>query len=138
MAKKVLLDAVLTIDSNDLTEWCAKVELTDEFEEKDVTTFTSGGAKEVLGGLESGSIGISFRNSHTAGELDDIMWALRRSVVGFTVRADAAVVSTGNPQYSGDILINQWSPIMGSVGDVNELDVTYPLSGVLVRSTSTA
>lgn len=137
MAKKVLLDAVLSIDNNDLTQWCAKVELTDEFEEKEVTTFSSGGAKEVLGGLESGNVGITFRNSHTAGELDEIMWALRRSVVPFTVRADAAVVSTSNPQYSGNLLVTQWSPIMGSVGDVNELDVTYPLSGVLVRSTST-
>jgi hypothetical protein len=137
MAKKVLLDATLVIDSNDLTQWCAKVELDDTFEEKEVTNFASGGAKEVLGGLESGGIGITFRNSHTAGELDEIMWALRRSVVTFTVRADAAAVSTSNPQYSGSILINQWSPIMGSVGDVNELDVTYPLSGVLVRATGT-
>jgi hypothetical protein len=59
-------------------------------------------------------------------------------VVTFATRADAAVVSTGNPQYSGSILINQWQPIAGSVGDVNEADYTFPLSGVLVRSTSTA
>jgi len=137
MGKKVLLDAILSINSNDVTEWCAKVELTDEFEEKDVTTFDSGGARKVLGGLESGSIGITFRNSHTAGELDEVMWALRRQVVPFTVRADAAVVSTSNPQYSGNLLVNQWSPIMGSVGDVNEFDVTFPLSGPLVRATST-
>lgn len=137
MAKKVLLDAQLEIDGNDLTQWCAKVELTDDFEEKEVTTFSSGGAKEVLGGLESGSIGISFKNSHSAGELDQIMWALRREVKTFKVRADEAAVSTSNPQYSGSILINQWSPIMGSVGDVNEFDVTFPLSGALVRATST-
>lgn len=137
MAKKVLLDAQLTIDSNDLTQWCAKVELNDEFEDKETTTFSSGGAKEFLGGLESGSIGVTFKNSHTAGELDEIMWALRRSVVSFAVRADEDAVSTSNPQYSGNILINQWSPIMGSVGDVNEFDVTFPLSGALVRATST-
>jgi hypothetical protein len=137
MAKKVLLDAVLSIGGNDLTQWCAKVEVVDEYEEKDVTTYASGGAKEVLGGLESGNVGISFKNSHTAGELDEIMWALRRTVPAFTVRADAAAVSTSNPQYSGNILINQWSPIAGSVGDVNEFDVTFPLSGTLVRATST-
>ena len=139
MAKKVLLDAVLVIDSNDLTQWCAKVELNDEFEEKDVTTYASGGAKEVLGGLESGDVGISFKNSHTAGELDEIMWAIARTrtPVTFTVRADEAAVSTGNPQYSGSLLVNKWMPIAGSVGDVNEFDVTYPLSGVLARATST-
>jgi hypothetical protein len=138
MAKKVLLDAVLSINSNNLQQWCAKVEVVDDFEEKDATTFASGGAKEVLGGLESGNVGISFKNSHTADELDAIMWALRRQVVPFTVRADEAVVSSSNPQYSGSILINKWMPIAGAVGDVNEFDVTYPLSGVLVRATSTA
>jgi hypothetical protein len=128
----------LSINSNDLTQWCAKVELEDDFEEKDVSTYASGGAKEVLGGQESGTLGVSFKNSHTAGELDEIMWALRRTVVAFTVRADDAVVSTSNPQYSGSILINKWAPIMGSVGDVNEADYSFPLSGVLVRATSTA
>lgn len=137
MAKKVLLDAVLVIDSNDLQEWTAKVEVNDEFEEKDSTTFGSGGAKEVVGGLESGSVGITFKNSHTAGELDEIMWALRRQVVTFTVRADEAAVSTSNPQYSGSILVNKWMPITGSVGDLNEFDVTFPLSGALARATST-
>lgn len=138
MAKKVLLDAQLTIDSNDLTQWCAKVELNDEYEEKDVTTFNSDGAKEVLGGLESGSLGITFKNDHASAQLDEIMWALRRTVVTFAVRADEAVVSSSNPQYSGSLLVNQWSPIMGSVGDVNEFDVTFPISGALVRATSTA
>lgn len=137
MAKKVLLDAQLTINSNDLTTWTAKVELNDEFEEKDVTTFSSDSAKEVLGGLESGSVAISFKNSHTTGELDDIMWALRRQVVSFATRADQAAVTTSNPQYSGNLLVNQWMPIAGTVGDVNEFDVTFPLSGPLVRATST-
>jgi hypothetical protein len=139
MAKKVLLDAVLVIDSNDLTEWCAKVELTDDFEEKDTTTYGSGGAKEVLGGLESGNVGITFKNSHTSGELDEIMWTIARTrtPVTFTVRADEAVVSSGNPQYSGSLLVNKWMPIAGSVGDVNEADYTFPLSGALARATST-
>lgn len=137
MAKKVLLNAQLSIDSNDLTQWVSKVELSAEFEEKDVTTFDSDSAKEVLGGLESGSIGITFKNSHSSGELDEILWALRREVVSFATRADEASVSSSNPQYSGDLLVNQWSPIAGSVGDVNEFDVTFPLSGPLVRSTST-
>ena len=137
MAKKVLLDAQLAINSSDLTQWCAKVELNDEFEDKETTTFASGKAKEYLGGLESGGVGITFKNDYAAAALDSIMWALRRSVVTFAVRADAGAVTTSNPQYAGSILINKWTPISGSVGDVAEVDVTFPLSGPMTRVTTT-
>jgi hypothetical protein len=137
MPKKVLLDAQLGIAGVDRTQWCAKVELEDNFEDKDTTTFASGGAKEVLGGLESGEVSITFKNDYDVAALDASMWALRRSVVTFTARADADPVSTSNPQYSGSILINKWVPISGSVGDVAEVDVTFPLSGPMTRVTST-
>lgn len=137
MPKKVLLDAQLAINSTDVTQWCAKVELDDKFEDKETTTFASGKAKEVLGGLESGEVGVSFKNDFAAAALDAIMWALRRSVVTFATRADAGAVTTSNPQYGGSILINQWTPISGSVGDVAEVDVTFPLSGPMTRVTAT-
>jgi hypothetical protein len=137
MGKKVLLDAQLAINSSDVTQWCAKVELEDEFEDKETTTFASGKAKEYLGGLESGSVGISFKNDFAVAALDSIMWALRRSVVTWATRADAGAVTTSNPQYGGSILINKWTPISGSVGDVAEVDVTFPLSGPMTRVTST-
>jgi len=137
MAKKVLLDAQLSINGTDVTQWCAKLELEDNFEDKDGTTFASGGAKEVLGGLESGEVGITFKNDYAVSALDSTMWALRRSVVTWTARADADAVSTSNPQYSGSLLVNKWVPISGSVGDLAEVDVTFPLSGPMARATST-
>lgn len=137
MAKKVLLDAQLSINGTDLTDWCSKVEVEDQFEEKETTTHGSGGAKEYLAGLESGTVSITFKNDYTAGQLDDIMWALRRQVVSFAARADGDAVSANNPQYQGDILINSWTPLAGSVGDVAEVEVQYPLSGPLDRVTST-
>lgn len=137
MTKIVLLDAQLSIANNSLTNYTAKLELSDEFEDKDVTTYGSGGAMEVLGGLEKFELAITFKQSYTAAELDAIMWALRRSVVTFSARAAVAAVGTSNPQYQGSILINKWVPIAGSVGDVAEVDVTFPGSGVLSRVTST-
>lgn len=137
MTKIVLLDAQLSIANNSLTNYTAKLELSDEFEDKDVTTYGSGGAMEVLGGLEKFELAITFKQSYTAAELDAIMWALRRSVVTFSARAAVAAVGTSNPQYQGSILINKWVPIAGSVGDVAEVDVTFPGSGVLARVTST-
>lgn len=137
MTKIVLLDAQLSIANNDLTDWCSKIELSDEFEAKKTTTYGSGGAEENLGGLESFEAAITFKQDYDAAALDDIMWALRRSVVTFAARAMEDAVSSNNPQYSGSILINKWTPIAGNVGDVAEVDVSYPGSGPLARATST-
>lgn len=137
MTKIVLLDAQLSIANNDLTDWCSKIELSDEFEAKKTTTFGSGGAEENEGGLESFEAAIQFKQDYDAAALDEIMWALRRQVVTFAARAMEEAVSSSNPQYSGSILINKWVPIAGNVGDVAEVDVTYPGSGPLARATST-
>lgn len=136
MPKKVLLDAQLSINGVDRTQWCAKVELNDEFEDKDTTTFASGKAKEILGGLESYDISITFKNDFAVGQLDETMWALRRQVVTWSAKAGVEATSTSNPLYSGSILINQWTPIAGTVGDVAEVDVTFPGSGPMVRATA--
>lgn len=137
MSKIVLLDAQLSIANNLLTEWCAKLELSDEFEAKKITNFASGGAEENLGGLEKFEASITFLNDYDVTKLDQIMWALRRSVVTFTARASVGAVSASNPQYSGKLLITKWVPISGAVGDVAEVDVSYPGSGPLARATTT-
>jgi hypothetical protein len=137
VTKIVLLDAQLSIANSDVTDWCAKIELSDEFEAKESTTFGSGGAKEHQGGLESFEASITFKQDYDDNAIDEIMWALRRSVVTFSTRAKESAVSASNPQYSGSVLINKWVPIAGSVGDLAEVDVTFPGSGPLARATST-
>lgn len=138
MAKMVLKAAYLAINSVDRSSWCNKIELTAEVEEKDVTTFASSGWKEVLGGIASGQLAIGFRNDVAASQLDETMWTLftAGSNVTFEVRASNAAVGTSNPKYTGSVLVREWKPIVGSVGDVNELDVTYPTSGAVTRATS--
>jgi hypothetical protein len=133
----VLLDATLSIANNDVSQWCKKIELSDEYEAKKTTAFRSGGAEENKGGLESFEAAITFNQDYDAAALDEIMWALRRGVVTFSARAQQSAVTTSNPQYSGKILINKWVPISGAVGDVGEVDVTFPGSGPLARATST-
>jgi hypothetical protein len=137
VTKIVLLDAQASIANNDLTDWTSKIELSDEFEAKKTTTFGSGGAEENEGGLESFEAAFTFKQDYDDNGLDEIMWALRRQVVTFACRAQEDAVSSNNPQYQGSILINKWVPIAGTVGDVGEVDVTYPGSGPLARVTST-
>ncbi|MEV4474670.1 hypothetical protein [Nonomuraea sp. NPDC049504] len=136
MAKMVLLASFLSIGGNDLSDRTSKVELVAEIEDKDVTTFASLGWKEVLGGLASGSLGAVFKQDYAAAELDATMWPLflTRTPQAFEVRADNAAAGPSNPKYTGFVLIKSWKPLAGSVGDVAEVDVSWPTSGAITRA----
>lgn len=136
MAKMILLASYLNLASNDLSGYTSKAELSVEVEEKDVTTFASSGWKEVLGGLKAGTLAIGWKQDVAASAIDSIMWPLLGTVVTFEVRLSNAAVGTSNPKYTGSVLIKEWKPITGSVGDTAELDVSYPTSGAVARATT--
>lgn len=134
MAKMVLTASYLALNGVDRSSSTSKIELTTEVEEKDVTTFASLGWVELLGGLKSGSLSCGFKQDVADAALDDTMWALFGTVVTFEVRLTNAAVSTNNPKYTGSVLIKEWKPIAGSVGDVAEVEVEFPTTGAVTRA----
>lgn len=136
MAKMVLLASYVSLNATDLSGYASKIELSVEVDEQETTTFASLSFKEVLGGLRSGSLAITFKQDITDNLLDEIMWALLGTVVTFEVRLSNAIVGTSNPKYTGSVLVNKWAPIAGSVGDVAEVEVEYPTTGVVTRATA--
>ena len=136
MPKMVLLAEYISINSNDLSAYTKKAELSVEVEQKDVTTYTSLGWKEVIGGLKSGELGCEFLQDFAATKLDAIMWPLLGTVVPFEVRPDQAAVGTSNPKWTGSILISGWNPITGSVGDEATVSLSFPTSGAVTRATA--
>lgn len=136
MAKMVLLASYLSLAANALSAYASKIELSVDVEEKDVTTYGSLGWKEVLGGLKSGTLGLELKQDVAAAALDSIMWPLLGTVVPFEVRLDQAAASASNPKWTGNVLIKEWKPIQGSVGDDASVGVSYPTSGAVVRAVS--
>ena len=136
MPKMVLLAEYLSLNGVDLSEYTRKGELAVEVEEKDITNYASAGWKELLGGLKSGELGIEFLQDVAATKIDSIMWPLLGTVVAFEVRLSNAVVGTSNPKYTGSVLIKEWKPIEGSVGDEASVSVSYPTSGAVLRATA--
>ncbi|MFB7473981.1 hypothetical protein [Kitasatospora sp. NPDC056184] len=136
MPTMVLTGVHLSLAGNVLNEHTKKCEVAVEVEEKDVTTYISNGWKLVIGGLKSGNLGLEFLNDFAATKLDSIMWPLLGTVVPFEVRPTQAAVSTSNPKYTGDVLVKEWQPISGSVGDEASVGVSYPTSGAVIRATA--
>lgn len=136
MAFMVLTSEYLSLDSNDLSEYTSKAELTVEVDEKDVTTYASAGWKEVIGGLKSGGLSVEFKQDFAAAALDAILWPLFGTVVAFEVRPTSAVVGTSNPKWTGSVLVKELKPIQGGVGDEASMSVSFPTSGAVTRATA--
>jgi hypothetical protein len=136
MAKTVITAEMVLINGTDISAYLKKGEFSTEVEVQDATTYGSGGWKEELGGLKSGELSLSYLNDVAAAALDSIMWPLFGTVVTFEVRAVNTARTTSNPAYTGSVLVKEWKPVGGGVGDINAADVTYPTTGAVTRATS--
>lgn len=136
MAKQTVLQSFISLNGTDLSNWCSKIELSAEVSDEDGTTFGSSGWSEVLAGLKSFELGLTFKQDVAAAAIDAIVWPLFGTVVTFETRLNNTVVGTSNPKYTGSVLVKEWAPINGSVGDVAEVDVSFPGSGALTRATA--
>lgn len=136
MAAFVLTDAYIALNGSDRSAYIKQVALNVETAEQDVTDFADAGWTVPIAGLKSGSLALTFNQDVAASQIDSIMWPLLGTTVSFEVRATNASVGASNPKYTGSILVTSWNPITGSVGDVAEVSVTYPISGAVTRATS--
>ena len=136
MAAFVLTDAYIALNGSDRSAHIKQVALNVETAEQDVTDFADAGWTVPIAGLKSGSLALTFNQDVAASAIDSIMWPLLGTTVTFEVRATNAAVGASNPKYTGSILVTSWNPITGSVGDVAEVSVTYPVSGYVTRATS--
>jgi hypothetical protein len=130
----ILVAQVINIAGHDFSVYASKGELSVEVEDKDVTAHGSGGWKEHQGGLKDGEVALEFFQNFAS--LDALMWPLLGTVQTFSMRADSGAISAANPQYSGNVLIKEWNPLSGSVGDEATVSVTFPTTGAIARATT--
>ena len=135
MAKFVLTDASLVINSVDLSDHVASVTLELNSEEIDTTAFGSTFMSKT-GGLKSGTLSIDFQQDFASSEVDQTMFPLFGSTTTFVLKATSGSVSATNPSYSGSILVTQHIPVANAVGELATMSVSFPTSGTITRATS--
>jgi hypothetical protein len=131
----ILETTTLSLGGTSYTDQVGKIELTIQVEEKDVTTFAALGAKVIRGGLESGSLKVTFENDYTDNGLDEVMWTALKSKtpITFATRITSGAISASNPEFTGYVLVNKWTPINGGPGDDAKVEVDFPTSGPTTR-----
>ena len=137
MARIVLTDVGVVINNVDLSDHVASVEISQNFDEVETTAFGDGGRTRVAG-LEDSSITLSFHQDFASGEVDATIAPLVGSTATFNIGPfGTAIAASGTaPRYTGTVLVTEWSPLNGTVGDLSTADVTWPVSGKIARGTA--
>ena len=135
MAKFVLTDASVTLNSVDLSDHVSSVTL--EITADEIVTTAMGDTFQArTGGLKDGTLSIEFQQDFAASEVDATLWPLLGSTTTFEVKPTSGAVSSTNPKYSGSVLINAHSPVANGVGELATMSVSFPTSGTITRATS--
>ena len=135
MARIVLTNAVVKINSVDLSDHVASVELAQEVEEVETTAFGDS-ARTRTGGLANNSLSLDFHQDFASASVDDTLNGLVGGTASFEILPNGTAVSATNPKYTGTVLLTEWTPVSGAIGELATASITWPISGAVTRATA--
>ena len=101
------------------------------------TAMGTDGTRSRLSGLKDWSLEMTMKQDFATDGPDDVLFGLvGGNKVFVQVTADGAAVSGTNPLYSGLAVLQDYSPLSGSVGELSTTPANFMASGPLTRVTS--
>lgn len=127
MAKRILIDPVITVDGSDLTNRFSAIQIEGSDDEVDISTFGSR-YREIGKGLKDASMtGTVFNDDEGAESLNRVLFPLSESDEAFlvTVKAEDLPVSESNPMWTMTAKLFNFTPLGGAVGEASTSDITF-------------
>jgi len=133
MAKTIITDADVTVNSVAVSQYVDSVEINSSVDDVDVTGMGAT-AREHLPGLRDDEIVVNFLQSFP--ELDGTLWPLLENATEFPVviKPTSGSVSSSNPSFTASCFLLEYSPLSGSVGERSETSVTFTCNGAVTRA----
>jgi hypothetical protein len=131
MPTLVYTDALLTVNSIDLSDHVKSLTLNYEAEMLDDTVMGTSGTRSSKPGLKNWSLEVEFTQDFAAGSVDATLFPLI-GAASFPVTAKAvkgSATSATNPMYSGNAVLENYSPIAGEVGTLGMTSCTFRAGG---------
>jgi hypothetical protein len=135
MAKIVLTDAKVTINSVNLSDHLASVTLDTKTDVVETTAF-SNTAKTRVAGLQDHSVTLEFHQDFAASNVEATIYPLLGSATTVVVQPTSSSVTTTNPTYTFSAVVSEWQPLKGGIGQLATASVTWPISGTITKATS--
>ena len=127
---------VVTLNSVDVSDQVTAATINQTFDELETTTMGGNGSHTYVKGLESSSVTLDFLNSYAASEVATTLQSAYGTTVALTIKPTSAVISATNPEYQTTILVNNLTPVSGSVGDLSTQSITFTCNSPIVVDTT--
>jgi hypothetical protein len=135
MARIVLTNVVVTFGATDISSYVTSVTLGSTYDVVETTAFGNT-ARTRVAGLADNSVALEFNQDYAASALESVIYPTLGTAVSITVKPVAGAVTTANPAYSFSALVSEWTPLNGAVGELATASVTWPISGVITKTTA--
>lgn len=133
MPKFVLRDADVVINGVNLSDHVESLTINYGAETPDMTSMQDI-TRRRLPGLIDWTVDITFRQDFDAGEVDATLFPLvGAAAVAMAIKPTSGAISATNPAFTGNVLVGQYNPIQGTVGDTANSTVTLTGDGTLTR-----
>jgi hypothetical protein len=126
MAKFVLKDAFVEVDSNDLSNFASSVTIDTPADEVDITGFGSA-YREFAQGLKDATITIAFFQDYAAASVHTVLSPHHAAGTSFAlaIRADSGAVAPTNPMWTTTVRLFNYSPLSAAIGEAATIDVSF-------------
>ena len=138
MAAIVLKKAHLLINSVDLSAHIQSITLNLTKEAPQSTVMGDDSHEYIADALKDGSFDVTFRSDYAASQVDATLWAIFNgtAAVAFVIRPSTEAKSASNPEFTGNCLLSNYTPIGGSVGDLATTPSNFQVTGDVGRDAS--
>jgi hypothetical protein len=134
MARIVLTDAKVTINSVNLSSYISSVTLSTSNDVVETTGFSSTAARTRVAGLQDNSVTIEFFQDFATSLVEQTIYPLLGTTTSVVVLPTSSAASATNPSYTFTALVSEWQPLSGAVGELSTASVTWPISGAITKA----
>ena len=135
MAKLVLTDAFITINSVQLSDHANSVTLNYEIDSVETTAFGSTG-HTFTGGLQNLSVEVALMQDYAATNVEATIYPLVGTTTTLVIKATSGATSATNPQYTiTGAYLAAHTPVAGAVGELAMTTLSFT-GGTIAKATT--
>jgi hypothetical protein len=132
MAKIVLTDVKVLINSINLSSFISKVTIDEKYDVLETTGFSSTG-KTRTAGLVENTVTIEFFQDFATSSVEQTIYPLLGSSTPMVISPLSTTSGiVGNPTYSFNALVSEWN-MGGGVGELSTMSVSWPITGAITK-----
>lgn len=136
MARIVLTDAKVTINSVNLSDHIASVTISTSDDIVETTAFGST-SKTRVAGLRDNSVTLEFHQDFASSNVEATIngtTSLVGTATTIAILPTSSAASATNPSYTFSALVSEWTPLNGGIGELSTVSVTWPITGAITKA----